>query len=253
MSLFGFLELPLTILQVVLILGVGYATFSLLPPVTRELKTKFWISQSNVDIYFDKWDYVHFGTSMMGALYWLQKKHQMFFACAVIFAVAIGFELYEQLILCQLGWHPSSCEPIWDTGKDLVTCSFGLLVALLYPENGLVALGHNEVLIWNLAFIVLTPHKWWFELIFYPASFIFAAVFYTNEWLVRSFYFGTALLRLGIRLYDNDINAEFVGSLLIALFSVALTSKLLYWLEEVRANIKSNDQADEKVRRKVKG
>jgi len=165
------------------------------------------------------------------------------------------FEGYEQLVLCQLGWHPSSCEPLWDTAKDLVTCSFGLLVALAYPENGLVALGHSEVLIWNVAFIVLSPHKWWFELIFYPLTFFFASAFFLNEWLVRSFYFGSTLLRFGIRLYDNDINAEFVCSLLVALFSVTLTSKVLYWLEELRAN--SNDQIDEKgndkARRKLKG
>lgn len=50
---------------------------TVLPGVADELRTKLWISETNADIYMDKWDYIHFGTCLLGALYWVKRKKQM--------------------------------------------------------------------------------------------------------------------------------------------------------------------------------
>jgi len=234
-GILGLSNLPLSLLQVLLILGGGYSTFNLLPVLSDELRTKLWISASDANIYMDKWDYIHFGTSMMGAVYWMKKRQQMYLAAVVIFLVAIGFEVYEQGALCGFGHHPASCEPIYDTIKDLFTCIFGLLVALYYPPNGLDALGHSEVLTWNIAITLLSPHFWWWEFTFFPLTIMMAQKFHKDPKLVRALYFGHCLLRVSVQAaLFGGVTLYFLGCLVLALCSIFVISFLMYRLEDMK-------------------
>lgn len=54
-------------------------------------------------------------------------------------------------------------EPWEDTVKDLCTSLLGFLCFYYYPENGFDALSLYEILVYNVAIIIFSPHYWWYE------------------------------------------------------------------------------------------
>jgi len=233
--LYGYL---LTIIQGTLLLGVGYKIFSSFTQVQREFQVRLWKSSTRTGFYMDKWDFVHWGSNFMTGLFWKVQKlppyKQPLLMCLCLFLIATTFEVYEQYFLCFLQTHTFSCEPWEDTIKDLCTSLLGFLCFYYYPDNGFDAISLYEILVYNVAIIIFSPHYWWFEFIFYPIVVYLNHLIGKNVTGVRCLYLFSILFRIFIRMKDGTINFELFIPACSALLLVAVLQFLIVKLEQTR-------------------
>jgi len=221
-----------TLFQAALLFSATYAVFILIPGVAVELRTKLWIKEDNKDMYFDKWDLIHWGSALLGVLAWTDQKRKKLAAYSGFF-VATAFELYEQFYLCAAQKHQESCEPWQDTSKDILTAVLGIIVALFHPYI-VTGLGLNETLFWTLTCVILIPHWWWYGLILFAAIVIFLNRMYKHPSWIRIFFVVNTILCVIIRVDQGTIAWTTLLSTLAALAGILLVVILVKALDQLR-------------------
>jgi len=88
-------HITITLIQAALLFIVTYMVFIFTPGIAVELRTKLWIKEDNSDVYFDKWDIIHWGSALLAVLAWSDPKIRKLAAYSGFF-IATAFELYEQ-------------------------------------------------------------------------------------------------------------------------------------------------------------
>jgi len=221
-------NIVVTLTQAAFLFIMTYGVFILIPTVAEELRTKLWVKEDDMDLYFDKWDIIHWGSALLATLTWPDPKRQRLVAYSGVF-VALAFELYEQFYLCRGHGHKESCEPWQDTSKDVLTAVIGIVVALFNPDI-VTALGHNETLFWTLATLLLMPHWWWYALILYTCIVVFLSRFYKHPGWLRVLMVGFTSLGGTIRVIQGTISWDTFVSTFVALggiMMVVITAKLM--------------------------
>jgi len=226
-------QLVLVLIQGALLFISTYAVFILIPTVSDELRTKLWINAENENIYIDKWDVIHWGSALLATLAWPDIRIQRIVAYSGFF-VAVTFELYEQLYLCQRDIHKDSCEPWEDTFKDIITAVIGILVAIYNPHT-VEALGLYETLFWTLALLILMPHIWIYPFILYFLIVYSLDRYYRYPNQLRIFFVFLTFVGVLIRIEQGNIDVAVLRSTLYALGGIMLVVVLVKALDNLAA------------------
>eukprot|EP01124_Arcella_intermedia_P018824 TRINITY_DN25954_c0_g1_i1.p1 TRINITY_DN25954_c0_g1~~TRINITY_DN25954_c0_g1_i1.p1 ORF type:complete len:267 (-),score=26.03 TRINITY_DN25954_c0_g1_i1:61-861(-) len=221
-----------TLLQALIFFPIDYAIFVMIPTITTELRTKLWIQPDNKNIYLDKWDFIHWGCALLSTLAWPDPKKRHIVAVLGVF-VALVFELYEQVYLCQNILHKESCEPWQDTAKDVMTALIGIITALINPET-VTGLGLIETLIWTLAALFFMPHLWWYGIVMYTFIIHFLCRFKDSPLKCRLVGFVISFTGLAIRFQQGSMTLEMLFPSVQALTGITLVSIFVKLLDYLR-------------------
>jgi len=201
-----------------------------MPVVIKELRTSLWTRSS--ELFFDKWDYVHWGSSVMSVLLWPDRKLQLEIVKMALIVI-IGFEVVEQLLVCKGLTHRGSCEPLPDTTKDVFTGLLGLLVAYKFPTM-VSACSSVEMISWTFATVVFVPHWGWFTVLLKVFE-CYAAVQLSNRNpnFLRLFFSGLLVFYCTWRYYTGDLPEGLITEAITLTAATQVVMRTVIWVDSV--------------------
>lgn len=224
---FTYLRWLLIALQGLAGVTVIYFIQNQLPGIISELRTSLYTYDTT--LFFDKWDYVHWGSSVMSVLLWPDRRLQVEIVKMALIVI-LSFEVVEQVFVCQGLTHVGSCEPWPDTTKDVFTGLFGLFVSYHFPMI-VHACSSVEMISWTFATVLLVPHWGWFTVFFKFLECYVALKLRNSPNLLRLFF--TALLGFyGIWRYSTDTLPEgLITETILLTIGIQAVMRSVIWVD----------------------
>eukprot|EP01126_Amoeba_proteus_P035235 TRINITY_DN3542_c0_g1_i1.p1 TRINITY_DN3542_c0_g1~~TRINITY_DN3542_c0_g1_i1.p1 ORF type:complete len:230 (-),score=32.02 TRINITY_DN3542_c0_g1_i1:799-1443(-) len=129
------------------------------PTILTELRVRLWNGTSDPEnVFCDKWDFIHWGSCVIVIIFFWKDPKIQSVLIKLTLAMIIGFEVIEQLLVCNLLGHVGSCEPWQDTTKDLFTGSLGIMFGYFFPDI-ISGLNPYEISAWTFSTVIFMPHS----------------------------------------------------------------------------------------------
>jgi len=195
--------------------------------VLVELRTSLWTYSEH--LFFDKWDYVHWGSSLMSVLLWPDRRLQREIVKMGLIVI-LGFEVVEQMLVCKGMTHRGSCEPWQDTTKDVFTGVLGLTVGYFLPEM-VHGISSVETISWTFATVLFVPHWWWFTVLMKVAECFIAIKLRNHPQILRMFFVSVLLFYILWRHFAGTLLEGLIAEAIFVSAGIQLVMRTVMWLD----------------------
>eukprot|EP01127_Copromyxa_protea_P008868 TRINITY_DN2046_c0_g1_i1.p1 TRINITY_DN2046_c0_g1~~TRINITY_DN2046_c0_g1_i1.p1 ORF type:complete len:277 (-),score=17.11 TRINITY_DN2046_c0_g1_i1:30-812(-) len=205
----------------------AYFVQNQLDTILLELRSRLWLQDD--EVYFDKWDFVHWGTAVVSVAMWPNRKIQRtVFRLGLV--VILGFEVIEQILVCKGMTHAGSCEPWQDTLKDCFTGVFGICVGFYLPQL-VQGLSPPETVSWTFSTVLFLPPWWWFGIPVKVLECIASVKYRNNPMALRVFFIALISVLLSIRYILGTLSTDLVIESIWVALGLQVVMRTVMWLD----------------------